>query len=601
MELKERIRDKLNGMVLWRAVGLVWKSAPGWTALNLVAISIQGLLPLATVYVMKLVVDAVSAAATSGAAHADMRPILILVGVSGGLILAQVLAAAAANIVKSIQSEMVTDRLSGIIQAKAVNVDMECYDNPEFYDKLHRAEDEVSFRPNRVVDGLVELSRNTISLFAMAGLLFSFHAALAAAVLVACVPDFLVRLKYSGTLYAWIRTNTAHIRLANFLHWMLTKQFHVKEMRIYGLAATLMDRFATIRSRLRKDKFRLVARYGLGEMAAGGVTVAAYLAAYIFIVYRTVAGTITLGDMVMYYQAFQLAQDNFKNLMRSIALLYEDSLFISSLYDFLHWKNKVKEPERPETPPEAIASGILVDSVSFRYPGRSDNVLEDVTFSMKPGRITALVGENGSGKTTLLKLLCRFYDPTQGSIALDGRSIRAFNRCDLWQRMGVIFQDYSKYPVTARENVSFGARHVEEQMDRVVSAANEAAAHNMIMNLRRQYDTVLSNYLEGGQELSEGEWQKVALARALYNRGQILLLDEPTSSMDAASERHFLSQLKESSNGRVVLLISHHLPTVQIADWIYVLERGRIVESGTYEQLLAMQGRFWRLFQSTDS
>jgi ATP-binding cassette subfamily B protein len=336
-------------------------------------------------------------------------------------------------------------------------------------------------------------------------------------------------------------------------------------------------------------------------MVAGAVTVAAYLAAYIFIVYRTVAGTITLGDMVMYYQAFQLAQDNFKNLMRSIALLFEDSLFISSLYDFLHWQNRVKEPASPKALPQVIASGIVLDSVSFRYPGRSDDVLRDVTLNMQPGRITALVGENGSGKTTLLKLLCRFYDPTAGSIAIDGQDLKSVSRQDLWKRMGVMFQDYAKYPVTVRENVSFGACHVNERMERVVEAASQAAAHPMIMNLRHQYDTVLSNYLEGGQELSEGEWQKMALARALYNRGQILLLDEPTSSMDAISERHFLGRLKESSNGCVVLLISHHLPTVSIADWIYVLDRGRIVETGTYQQLLSMRGRFWRLFNPSAS
>jgi ATP-binding cassette subfamily B protein len=600
MALTQRLKDKLDELMLWRAVELVRKSAPGWTALNLVAVSVQGLLPLAGVYVMKLVVDAVSAAIRGGPEHADMGSILTLVSVAGALILAQVLASAAANMVKSFQADTVTDRLAGIIQGKAVDVDVECYDTPEYYDKLHRAEDEVSFRPNRVVDGLVELSRNTISLCAMAGLLFSFHAALAAAVLLACVPDFLIRLKYSEKLYSWIRKNTPHIRLANFLHWMLTKQFHVKEMRVYSLGATLMNRFGNIRSSLRKDKFRLVARYGLGEMLAGTVTVAAYLGAYIFIVYRTVAGAISLGDMVMYYQAFQLAQDNFKNLMRSVALLYEDSLFISSLYDFLHWKNRVTEPARPERLPEVISSEIVLDSVSFRYPGRSGHVLEDVSLRMKAGQITALVGENGSGKTTLLKLLCRFYDPTTGLIAIDGRDLKSVSRSDLWQRMGVMFQDFSKYPVTARENVSFGACHVDEGMDRVVRAANEATAHPMIMNLRRQYDTVLSNYLQGGQELSEGEWQKIALARALYNHGQILLLDEPTSFMDAASERHFLGRLKESADGRVVLLISHHLPTVRIADCIYVLERGRIVESGTYEQLLTMQGRFWRLFNPTN-
>lgn len=601
MTLMQRVKARLDDVMLWRAVELVWTSAPGWTALNLVTISIQGLLPLGAVYMMKLVVDAVRIEVPKGIESADMSHIILLVSIAGGLLLAQVLASSAANIVKSIQSETVTDRLSGIIQAKAVDVDMECYDNPDYYDKLHRAEDEVSFRPNRVVDGLVEMARNTISLAGWAGLLFSFHFVLAAAVLLACVPDFLVRLKFSEKLYAWIRRNTTQIRLANFLHWMLTKQFHVKEMRVYGLGSTLMSRFHHIRTGLRMDKFKLVARYGFGEMLAGTLTVAAYAGALIFVVQRTVAGAITLGDMVMYYTAFQLAQDNFKNTMRSIALLYEDSLFISSLYDFLNWENRVKESVDAKAFPRGIAGGVVLDSVSFHYPGRNETVLEDVSLRMEAGQITALVGVNGSGKTTLLKLLCRFYDPTGGAISIDGRNLNSIRRRDLWKHMGVIFQDYSKYPVTAKENISFGACHAEDGMERVITAAKESAAHPMIMNLRSQYNTVLSNYLEGGQELSEGEWQKIALARALYSRGSILLLDEPTSSMDAASERHFLSRLRQGSDGRVVLLISHHLPTVRIADYIYVLERGRIVERGTYEDLLKMQGRFWRLFDPNTS
>ena len=601
MTLRQRVKARLDNVMLWRAVELVWKSAPGWTALNFFTICIQGLLPLGTVYVMKLVVDAVRAEVPKGVQSADMSHIFLLVAIAGALLLAQTISASAANIVKTIQSETVTDRLSGIIQAKAVDVDMECYDNPDYYDKLHRAEDEVSFRPNRVVDGLVEMARNSISLMAWAGLLFSFHFVLAAAVLLACVPDFLVRLKFSEKLYAWIRRNTTRIRLANFLHWMLTKQFHVKEMRVYGLGTTLMGRFDSIRKRLRLDKFKLVARYGFGEMIAGTLTVGAYVGALVFVVRQTVAGSITLGDMVMYYSAFQLAQDNFKNTMRSIALLYEDSLFISSLYDFLNWENRVKEPADAQSVPQGTSGEIVLDSVSFHYPGRTEAVLEDVSLRMEPGKITALVGVNGSGKTTLLKLLCRFYDPTEGAITLDGRNFRSMGRQDLWQRMGVIFQDYSKYPVTAGENISFGACHLEEGLERVIAAAEESTAHPMIMNLRNQYDTVLSNYLEGGQELSEGEWQKIALARALYSRGRILLLDEPTSSMDAASERRFLSRLRQSSNGRVVLLISHHLPTVRIADYIYVLERGRIVEAGTYEDLLKMEGRFWRLFDPDSS
>ena len=335
---------------------------------------------------------------------------------------------------------------------------------PEFYDTLHRAQMEVGFRPTRIVDGLVESVRNAVSLFMICGLLFSFDWALTMVVLLAVVPDFLILSKYGHILHRWRLDRTEEERRAWLFHWMLTVSYHAKEIRIYNLGGLLRARFRDLREKIRQERHRIFLRRGVAELVTEALSTTAFFTAYAIIAYKCVYGTLTLGDLVMYHQSFQYAQEYFQGMMRSLAGLYEDNLFLSSLYQFLALKRKVVPTGRTGTVPAPVKTGVVFERVSFRYPGTARFVVEDVSLTMQPGRIVALVGENGSGKTTLVKLLCRFYDPEKGKVTIDGADLRELEPEDHWQDISAMFQDHSKYPVTARDNIWYGAvdRHPDE-------------------------------------------------------------------------------------------------------------------------------------------
>jgi ATP-binding cassette subfamily B protein len=311
-----------------------------------------------------------------------------------------------------------------------------------------------------------------------------------------------------------------------------------------------------------------------------------------------VQGAITIGDLVMYYQAFQRGQEFLRAMLDGLAGLYEDHLFLHSLYEFLDLDRKAVEPLVPEAVPRPMRTGIVFDHVSFQYPTGTRKVLQDITLTVRPGESVALVGANGSGKTTLIKLLCRLYDPTGGTITLDGIDLRDFETAALRREIGIIFQDYAQYHLTARENISFGNVEALGDQDRVVAAARHSGADEVIKGLKQGYDTILGKWFEDGEELSIGEWQKVALARAFMRDAQIVVLDEPTSALDAKAEYEVFRQFRRLAKGRTTILISHRFSTVRMADCIYVLDDGRVVENGTHEQLVQAGGRYGRLFET---
>ncbi len=312
-----------------------------------------------------------------------------------------------------------------------------------------------------------------------------------------------------------------------------------------------------------------------------------------------VHGRITLGDLVMYFQAFQRGQEYLRQLLRGSAGLYEDSLFLNNLYDFLDLKKRVIEPARPVAVPRPLKRGIVFEQVSFGYGARP--VLQEVDLVIPAGATVALVGENGSGKTTLIKLLARLYDPDAGRITFDGIDARQFGTAELRRELSVIFQDYVRYNLTARENLGFGDVAAQADTERLAKAARAAGAADLIARLPQGMDSVLGNQFDAGQELSVGEWQKIALARALLRDAQVIVLDEPTSAMDASAEYEMYKRFHEVAAGRTAILVSHRLSTVRMADRIYVLRDGRVVESGTHAELVDRAGRYADLFEAQAS
>ncbi len=406
-----------------------------------------------------------------------------------------------------------------------------------------------------------------------------------------------MRLLYSQQLYAWQRRRTSAERQASYIQLLLTNEAHAKEIRLFNLGELFIQRYRDLRTNLRNERMRLVKHRSRNELITQSVGTLATFGALAFIAYQTARGTLTLGDLVMYYQAFQRGQTYLQNVVGGLASLYEDSLFLTNLYEFLDLQPRIVEPSSPRPLPMPLRQGIAFENVCFGYGASDRPVLDDITLTIRPGEHIALVGANGAGKTTLVKLLCRLYDPSAGRIMLDGVDLREFNTTDLRRQISVVFQDYAHYQLSARENIWLGNTAIPPDDGKIAEAAQLAGADALIGSLPHGYDTRLGNWFDDGHELSIGQWQKVALARAFLRDAQILVLDEPTSALDAAAEYEVFQQFRHLANGRATILISHRFSTVRMADRIYLLANGRITEAGSHAELMLLGGEYARLFE----
>ena len=592
--LNEKMRQALR---LDRAVRFVWQAAPGWTIASLALLVLQGVLPLLALYLMKLIVDAVTFSLSAPDRMGAFQHVVVLIGLAAAVAVFTAVLQQISGLVKETQSLKVTDYMYDILHSKSIELDLEYYENSRFFDTLHRAQKEGPYRPTRIINGLSQMGQNGISLFAMVALLFSFHWAVGLVLFAAAAPGVLARLRYSGKIYNWQRERTQAERRANYFSWILTGGPHAKEIRLFNIGDLLKERFSALRQQLRSERLNISRNRSIAELCGQVSAALGVFGSFAFIVYRTIQGMITLGDMVMYFQAFQRGLTYLRGMLGGMAELYEDNLFISNLFEFLDLEPKVKEPLYPVQMPCPMQNGFFFDHVSFKYPSGSGNVLKDISLRIEPGEVVALVGENGSGKTTLTKLLCRLYDPLEGAILVDGIDLRQFETTALRREISVIFQDYVKYHLTARENIWFGNIELPMDCDQIKTAAHNAGAGKLIENLPNGYDTALGRWMEEGQELSIGEWQKIALARAFFKDAQMIVLDEPTSSLDAKTEYEIFMNFRQLINGRSALLISHRFSTVRMADRIYVFNSGRIIESGTHEELMNIGGQYAFYFE----
>ena len=583
--------------IAW-ASRLVWRSGPCLTILSLVLVVMQSVLPLLGLYLLKLIVDEVSTGLAASAKTASFSGITYLIFLSGCVVLIDRVLGTLSSLVATAQSLAVTDQVYGILHSKSNEMDLEYYENSDYYDTLHRAQQEAPYRPTRILNGLLSLAQSSISLLAIGGLLLTFHWSVPGFLLVGALPVLLVRFRFAKKLYIWSRRRTPKERQALYFNSIITGPVHAKEIRLFNLGDIFAERFRTLQNQIRQERLSLITKRSAAEVITqtGGIIPAFVL--YGFLAYRTLHGQMTIGDLVMFYQAVQRAQSFLNQFLGSIADLYENNLFLANVLEFLALKPKITDTARPKAVARPLQSGIVVHNVSFHYPGSDRPVLDGISLRIRSGEHIALVGENGSGKTTFVKLLSRLYDPTAGAITFDGTDIRELSLRDLRQRISVVFQDYAKYHLTARENIWLGNVEFPPREDLIVAAARQAGADKAIAKLRAGYDTVLGKWFENGEELSIGEWQKVALARAFMRNAEIIVLDEPTSAMDAQAEYELFKKFHKLAQGRTAILISHRLSTVRMADSIYVLNNGKIVESGTHDELVSRGGNYATLFET---
>jgi ATP-binding cassette, subfamily B, bacterial len=594
------IFNRLNKLQqIWqlrRSLQLVWHSAPGWAIANIVLAIVQGGLPLLSLYLTKLLVDSIPQSASALHGQINFQSVLLLVIGIGGITLFATLCASLTQFVSTSQGQVVTDYVREMLHAKSVEVDLEYYENSSYYDALHLAQQEAPYRPPQLLDALVKTGQSGISLFAIATLLISLHWGIAVVLLISALPLLGVRLKYINRLYRKQQEWTPQERQADYYTWLLTTLTYAKEVRLFNLGELFQRRFRLLRNGIRRDKLSLARRSLLAEWAVQGSMTAIVVGVSVYIAFQAYTGAITVGGLVMYYQAFQRGQATLSDVFGGLSSLYENSLFLGHLYEFLELKRAVDEPIHPKPFPMPIRTGIRFENVQFQYPGSERSLLQDVSLTIQPGETIALVGENGAGKTTLIKLLCRLYDPSHGKITVDGIDFREFATAELRQQISVVFQDYAHYDLTVQENIGVGNLSQFDNQVQIEHAAKLSGADRVINRLPKGYNTQLGKAFADGEELSIGEWQKIALARSFLRDSQLVILDEPTSALDARSEYEVFEQFRQLIQGRTAILISHRLSTIKLADRIYFLKHGQIVESGTHTELMNLGGAYANLF-----
>lgn len=578
-----------------RAIELVWQTNPALTIGFALLTAIAGVLPAAIAYVGQLIVDAV-VALVRDAPGTEVNDALRLVAIEAAIVAVLAIAQRGISTCQSLLRVQLGHRVNTMILEKALTLRLRDFEDAEFYDKLTRARREASSRPLSLVNRTFGLVQNLLALTSFAALLWQFSPWTLVILAVAGIPAFIAEAKFSGDAFRLFRWRSPQTRRQMYIEMVLAREDFAKEVQLYGLGDLMLERYREIFRELYREDRSLTLRRDFWGTVLGLVATAAFYGAYAWIVLATVAERITLGQMTMYLALFKQGQSSVASILSAVGGMYEDNLYLSNLYEYLEQDVPADLGSLTEGP--SPGDGIRFENVSFTYPGASRPAVDDVSFHIRPGESLALVGENGSGKTTLIKLLTRLYDPDSGAILLDGLDLREWQRDVLRQRIAVIFQDFARYQMLLGENIGAGDTRRFGDAERWREAARQGTASEFIEGMPLGYETQLGRWFKDGQELSGGQWQKIALSRAFMREdADILVLDEPTAAMDAAAEAQVFEHVGKTRAGRIAILISHRFSTVRIADQILVLGNGRIIESGSHQELLDRGGHYASLFE----
>ncbi len=584
-----------------RVLRLVWSTSPQLTLLLGVLNLAQGFVPAFSVSITALVIDRVVLAIRL---H-DASPIWLPIGLQLGITLFSSLLGTFSNIAQQLMQEQVSNRVQLDILKKASTLDLAFFENPEFYDKMRQAANQSLYQPVSMISQTFDLGRTTVTLISLLFLLLHLAWWLAVIALVVPIPAFFSSTRYGWRGYQLMRRQSPERRLMAYFVTLMTTDIYNKEIKLFNLSTFFTERFWTLATTLYKqDKKLLVNRYSINLLWTS-LTLVANSAIYLYVALQTVAGRISLGGLTLYTQTAVQVGQNFQGLLNDISSTYENTLYINTLFEFLEYQPRIVSPPAPQpVVPTGEVDGLDIEfrDVSFTYPGKNpetEAALKHVSFTIHAGEAVALVGRNGAGKTTLVKLMTRLYDPDEGEIFIGGRNVKEYDLAELREQVGVIFQDYVTYYMTANDNIGVGRVDQIEERELVEIAAQKSGASDVIERLPKGYETMLGRWfkdLKESTQLSGGEWQKIALARAFMRDARILVLDEPTSSLDAQAEYDIFTRFRELTRGKTAVFISHRFSTVRLADRIFVIEHGSLIESGSHQELLALNGRYASLF-----
>ena len=573
---------------------IVWESGPGVVTFGIVSRVFASLFPLALIWVTALIIDIIKDGIASH--HAIPRHLWWLVAAEFGLAIGSSILGRAIDYSDSLLADKYTRHVSIRVMKHAAELDLLAYEDPVFYDRLERARVQATDRLG-MIQSIGRLEQQVIAALVMSVAIMAYSPWLMLLLIAGVVPAFLGESHFAFLGYAKNFRQTPIRRQLDYLRVLGGSKEAAKELKLFSLKDFLTERFTKLSDKVYAEDVDLARR----RLAAGAllsmVSTGAYYAAYVFVILRTLAGAITIGTFYFLVSAIQQASGNIQQVFSTLSSIADQALFLTDLLAFFEMQPTIRSKPGALPAPRQIVRGFEFRNVSFRYPGTSRLVLDGLNFCLRSGERVALVGQNGEGKTTIVKLMTRLYDPVEGQILLDGVDLREYNLEDLHREIGVIFQDFMRYEMTAGENIAVGQIEQLANLDLLRKAADKSMADQVIGRLPRRYDQMLGRRFEGGVDLSGGEWQKVALARAYLRDAQVLILDEPTAALDARSEYEVFRRFAELTAGKTALFISHRFSTVRMADRIVVLENGKIAEDGTHEALASLGGRYAEMFE----
>lgn len=580
-----------------RGLSMVWAATRTWNIVWLCIIVLSALLPPATIALTKLLVDDIVRAARSSGSWDTLRPLLIVGACMAATGILHEILQGALEWVRATQSQLIQDHISDLIQKKSLEVDFAFYESPEYYDRMYRARDDSQNRILNFIEHLGNVLQNTITLMVLMLIIAAYNPVLVAAMFLSVLPAFYVVARAQFLTHEWWSDTTVQRRWIQYYDLKFSTASAAAEMRLFGLGPHFQSAYQKLRLALRGSYLALIHKQNKARVVAAvsGAVVAAGSVAYVG--WRVVTGRASIGDLALFYQAFAGGQAFMRVITVSLGHVYSNSLFLRNLCEFLDLKPTIVDPPNPVPAPRPLEQGIHFQSVTFRYPGSERFALRGLDLFIPAGKIVAIVGPNGAGKSTLIKLLSRFYDPADGCISFDGVRLTDMNIADLRSMFSILFQMPVSYDASAGENIAIGNLSSNPTAAEIENAARSAGAHETISRLPHGYDTLLGKSFENGTDLSAGEWQRVAMARAFLRQSPIILLDEPTSFMDSWAEVEWFDKLRKLAKGRTTMVVTHRFTIAMRADLIHVMDGGKVVESGSHHSLLQNEGLYaesWR-------